>query len=314
MRVFITGGMGFIGRHLAGHLLAGGHHVTVYDNMSNRPRDAPEDPAGARFVEGDILDLELLSDAMKGHDVSVHLAAKISVSASEEDEAEISNVNVNGSLNVAEGCVKNSVPRLIVMSSATVYGQADRDTACTEESPKNPISAYGRSKSRMEDAVTELSERSGLSLTIMRLFNAYGPGQSDAYAGVIQRFADCARRNLPVRIFGDGEQTRDFVHVDDIARIMEAAIAKNPDAKTSVYNIGTGKPVTINELARLVFATLGKSPKITHGGQAEGDIRFSCADVSRLKNQMGYVPETELTDGIRGILSRMPQTGPDGAD
>lgn len=314
MRVFVTGGRGFIGRHLVRHLLERGHQVTVYDNLSNSTRNGLKDLEGARLVEGDIRDLELLSNAMNGHDVSVHLAAKISVTASEEDEAEISDVNVNGSLNVAEGCVKNRVPKLIVMSSATVYGQTDRDTACTEESTKNPVSAYGRSKSRMEDAVTELSKRSGLSLTILRLFNVYGAGQSDAYAGVIQRFADCARRNLPVRIFGDGEQTRDFIHVDDIARITEIAIARNPDSKTSVYNIGTGKPVTINDLARLVFAAFGKSPKITYGEPAQGDIRFSCADVSKLKSQMGYAPETELTDGISGILSQMPQTGPDGAD
>ena len=169
---------------------------------------------------------------MKNHELVIHLAAKTSVSDSNEYPENVMDVNVNGSLNVLESCKNCNISKFIVISPAAVYGEGTETKPHSEDTPTNPISVYGKSKLKMENEVKEFSRTSNLDSIILRLFNVYGEGQSDIYAGVIKKFVNSAQNSKPVVIYGEGNQTRDFIHIDDVVEYIARAI-KNIDGKKS---------------------------------------------------------------------------------
>ncbi len=230
MKIFITGGGGFIGRHLAKFLLEGKFEITIFDDLSNCTKEMIESIGNVNFVKGDIRDYELLKKSMKNHELVIHLAAKTSVSDSNEYQENIMDVNVNGSQNVLKSCKNCNISKFIAISSAAVYGEGIETISHTESTPTNPISVYGKSKLEMENKVQEFSRTSNLDSIIFRLFNVYGEGQSDVYAGVIKKFVNNARQNKPVIIYGKGDQTRDFIHVNDVVEYIARAI-KNINGK-----------------------------------------------------------------------------------
>ncbi len=311
MRAFITGGGGFIGSHLTKYLLARQHQVTVYDNLSNYS-SASVYSSGANLIKGDIRDTGHLKDAMKDHDVVIHLAAEIAVSDSRVTDQEMYKVNVHGTLNVTTSCIANNIPHLIAASSAAVYGEGAQNTSVSENATLRPISTYGKSKMEMEANIIQASAESNLSCTILRLFNVYGLGQSDVYAGVIKKFVKCAKTGKPLTVYGDGEQTRDFIHVSDVVRFVEKTMllgAKDHshhrnNKNINIYNIGSGLPVTINELARMIVSVLSdvKNPvhlHMSHTGARPGDVRFSHANISRAEHDLMYSPSLDLQRGIQ---------------
>ena len=309
MRVLVTGGGGFIGRHLVKKLLGvGGFEVTVLDNGSNCPEDWAV--RGAHPVRADVRDYVAVRNAVKNHGLVIHLAAKTSVSESEKDGGETDEVNVGGSLNVAKACVENGVSGLIAMSSAAVYGEGSRDVPAGEGAPTRPISAYGRSKLGMEGAVREFSDRHGLDSIIFRPFNVYGRGQSGACAGVIKRFSESARDKKPARILGDGTQTRDFVHVDDVVGAVAAAIPRLAGENASVYNIGSGRSITVNGLAGMVFSIFKSELRVSFHDAPRHDIRFSRADIAKLEKKLRYSPRRGLREGIAGTFAEADRAVP----
>ena len=300
MKILVTGGVGFIGKYLVRSLLENDYDVTIFDNISNSTKDSISSlvDIGAKVIEGDItIPLDILN-AVKDQNVVIHLAAKISVSESIKNPAETFQVNVDGTMNLLTACEKNHVKKLIVASSAAVYGEGSHNIKLTEESETNPISPYGESKVRMEQKIREFELKHDIDCIILRFFNIYGIGQSSEYAGVITKFIKRITEKKPLEIFGDGLQTRDFVAIDDVISSIHNSISFG---KSGTYNIASGKTVTIKELAEMMILFSGKKLDIQHTDTLKGDIRNSQADISLAKKDLGYSPKFEL-DKIKELL------------
>lgn len=302
MRVLVTGGAGFIGKYLVKFLIEKGNIVTILDNFSNSSKKSIPHliDIGAKVIEGDITKYNEISNAAKDQDIVIHLAAKISVQESIRNPSETFQVNVDGTKNVLIACEKNSVKKLIVASSAAVYGESLPDVKLTEESKTNPISPYGESKVKMEQSIKNFVSENNINCVILRFFNIYGVGQSDEYAGVITKFIKRITENKPLEIFGDGLQTRDFVSVYDVINVIYNATLND---KNGIYNIASGKAITIKELAELIISISEKKLEVKHVAPKKGDIMHSQADISLAKNNLRYYPKIELKEGIKQLLS-----------
>ncbi|KFM22154.1 Vi polysaccharide biosynthesis protein VipB-TviC [Marine Group I thaumarchaeote SCGC AAA799-B03] len=300
MKILVTGGAGFIGRHVVKSLLEKGHTVTIFDNFSNSLMEKILDLEENRgkIVKGDITNLFEIDNATKEIDIIIHLAAKISVNESVKNPSETFRVNVEGTRNVLKSCVKNSVKKIIVASSAAVYGESSPNTKITEESETNPISPYGESKLKMEQIVKEFALNHDINYVILRFFNIYGKGQSDAYAGVITKFMERIREDKPITIFGDGLQTRDFVAIKDV---VDSIFNSMSSVKNGIYNIASGEAITINELADKMITLSSEKLKIEHLPEKKGDIRHSQADISLAKKELRFFPKFTL-DKIKELL------------
>ncbi len=300
MRVLVTGGAGFIGKHLVGSLLEKDYIVTIFDNFSNSTKGSVSYlvDIGVAVIEGDITKLNEILDAAKNQDVIIHLAAKISVSESISNPSETFQVNVNGTRNVLAACEKNHVKKLIVASSAAVYGEGSPDVKLTEESETSPISPYGESKVRMEQEIREFASEHGISYIILRFFNIFGVGQSKEYAGVISKFIEKIRQDRPLEIFGDGLQTRDFVAIEDVVKSIHNAISND---KSGTYNVASGKAVTIKKLAEMMILSSERNLDIRYLAPKKEDIKYSQADISLAIKDLVYSPKFEL-DRIKEML------------
>jgi UDP-glucose 4-epimerase len=300
MNVIITGGAGFIGKHLARDLLEKGFTVTVFDNFSNSNKKSIASlvDIGARIIEGDITNLQSIINATRKQHYVVHLAARISVEDSIRNPSETFRVNVDGTKNVLEACKKNAVNKLIAISSAAVYGEGVEGIKLTENSRIRPISPYGESKALMEQEIKKFSSKYGLNYTILRLFNVYGVGQSDEYAGVITKFIKNIAKNESLEIFGNGLQTRDFVAVQDVVASIQNAMT---NGSNKIYNIASGKSITIKELAEFMISLSRKNLDIKYLQPREGDINYSQADIFLAKKELKYTPKHDF-DEIKNLL------------
>jgi len=298
----VTGGAGFIGRHLITKLLDDGHEITIFDNFSSSSKNDVTYllESGVSLVTGDILDYDLLLKSMSNHDFVIHLAAQTSVSKSIANPKATVDIIVDGTVNVLKSCVKTNVKNLIFSSSAAVYGNS-LDTLISENSQLSPLSSYGASKLVAEYNLHAFSKFFGLNCISLRLFNVYGNGQSTD-AGVIRKFLKNISEEIPLEIFGDGTQTRDFVHISDVIEAFYCAI-RNIEAKHGkVYNIGSGSATSINELASLLISSKGKDLQLIHKPALEGEIKDSKADISLAKNDIGYSPQMSLSDGLTSLV------------
>jgi len=293
LRILVTGGAGFIGRYLAEHLLKD-NEITIYDDLSNSTREKiiPLINKGAKFVKGDILDFKLLSESSKNFDVTIHLAAKSDVSESVIHPEITSSVNVNGTINVLKCCAQNKIKKIIFASSAAVYGNC-KDLPITEKSKTEPLSPYGASKLSAENEIKNYAKEFGFDAIILRLFNVYGVGQNDLYSGVISIFLKNIVQNKPLVIYGDGEQTRDFVSIYDIVQAFDCAILSN-GVKT--YNIASGRSVSINKLCEILLT--GEKFKVIYKEQKKGDIKNSVADVTLAEKELGFSAKRLLQDEL----------------
>ena len=298
----VTGGAGFIGRHLITKLLDDGHEITIFDNFSSSSKNDVTYllESGVGLITGDILDYDLLLKSMSNHDFVIHLAAQTSVSKSIANPKATVDIIVDGTVNVLKSCVKTNVKNLIFSSSAAVYGNS-LDTLISENSQLSPLSSYGASKLVAEYNLHAFSKFFGLNCISLRLFNVYGNGQSTD-AGVIRKFLKNISEEIPLEIFGDGTQTRDFVHISDVIEAFYCAI-RNIEAKHgNVYNIGSGSATSINELASLLISSKGKDLQLIHKPALEGEIKDSKADISLAKNDIGYSPQMSLSDGLTSLV------------
>lgn len=299
LRVVVTGGAGFIGYWTVRELLRAGHEVRVVDNLSRATfKDALKE-LEVPVLSVDVRDLSKLTDSLEDVDAVIHLASLISVEESARIPREYHEVNVTGTLNVLSAALKVGVAKVVFSSSAAVYGPPVR-IPVDEDHPTRPISVYGATKLAAEAYCRAFHETYGLSVTVLRYFNVYGPGQSSEYAGVIVRFLERLRRGLQPIVYGDGEQYRDFVHVYDVARANLLALESG--GGFAVYNVGTGRPTRIIELARLMARLAGTSPEVEFGPLRPGDIRESVADVTRIREELGFAPRIDLEVGIRELI------------
>lgn len=303
-RVLVTGGAGFIGSHLVDRLTSYGYRLTIMDNLSVGKLGNIEGQLSdgrVRFVKGDIRDVELVRSCVQDADVVVHLAAVISVPFSFENPSLTFDINVNGTLNLLNACARAGVKRFVFVSSCAVYGDP-RYLPVDEIHPTSPLSPYATSKLEGEEGCVNLLEQYGLSIAILRLFNVYGPRQGlNAYSGVITRFLDQARRHTPLVIFGDGSQTRDFVHVWDVAEAILKAL-ETTSAEGEVFNIGFGRATSVNTLAKSVIDLTGADKGVIYEKARIGDVKSSFADISKAEKQLNFKPSVPLDKGLRSLV------------
>lgn len=304
MRVLVTGGAGFIGSHLCPRLLADGHAVFVVDNESNGRRENV--PAGANYTRADVIHPTEVEPVFAGGlDAVCHLAGQVSIIRSFSDPVADLRTNVEGTLNILQLALRHKVPRLLYASSMTAYG--DTSVVPTPETePCRPDSYYGITKHAAERFVHATAERPDLdgefAVTSLRMFSVYGPGQAldNPYQGVLGIFIGNVLRGEPITIFGDGEQTRDFVYIDDIVDAW-AHVLGHPAAKGGVFNFGSGRSRSINELARQVVAAFGYAPgeyEIRHAPLRPGEQRRVQADITRAGAVLGWAPRTPFETGL----------------
>jgi UDP-glucose 4-epimerase len=304
-KVLVTGGAGFIGSHTVDKLLDEGLGVVVLDNLrsGNLENLKPHIGEGnCRFVQGDVRDFGLVKDLVRDVDCVVHSAALISVPESIKNPVLTNDVNVNGALNLLKACVDFDVKRFVYASSCAVYGNAE-SLPIKEACPARPESPYGVSKLVAENYARKYHEDFGLETVCLRYFNVYGPRQvySD-YSGVITQFISRLAKGLPLVIFGDGEQTRDFVHVQDVVEANMLAL-KNGGVAGETFNIGTGVATTINQLANILLEVADKKHlKLNHSKPRRGDINHSVADISKAKAQLDYNPKVSLKEGLEELI------------
>ncbi|EMA08839.1 UDP-glucose 4-epimerase [Haloarcula vallismortis] len=295
-RVLVTGGGGFIGSHLTS-ALATDNHVRVLDDFSTGQRaNLPED---VTVIEGDVRDRETVDAAMEGVDIVFHEAAMVSVPESIEQPADCHELNGTATVDVFD-CARKRDTQVVFASSAAVYGTPD-DVPIGADSPTEPNSPYGFEKRLGEQYARFYNERYGLPTVPLRYFNVYGPrGLDGEYAGVIGTFIRQAQAGEPLTVEGDGTQTRDFVHVDDIVRAN--LLAATTDAVGRPFNVGTGQSVSINELAETVRDVVGADVSIDHVPGRKNDIEHSKADLSDARELLGYEPTVPLREGLKATL------------
>lgn len=306
MRVLITGGAGFIGHNLALYLSNLGYDVKCLDNLSRSSKEAIEvlKNWGIELAIADVTDYDGVMKVLNElrPEVVVHAAALISVGESFDIPEEYFRCNVVGTLTTIRSCCRVGVVRFIYLSSAAVYGDPIK-LPISEEHPVSPKSPYGLSKFMGEEVVRFYSKLYGIEYLILRLFNVYGPRQSlSEYSGVITKFVERVRRGLPPIIYGDGRQSRDFIHVLDVCRAIELCIKSK--VFNEVYNVGSGRPVSINELANLVLRLSGLDLSPIYEGARVGDIRYSYADITKIRKDLGFQPLISLEEGIKELLTK----------
>lgn len=300
MKVLITGGAGFIGHNVGIFLKNLGFDVAVFDNLKRSAEFSVKRLAERNIplIKGDVLNARTLNEALRDVDVVIHAAAYINVEESFKKTTLYLKNNVSGTASVAKACLNKGVKLLIYLSSAAVYGEPI-GTPISEAHPTNPISPYGLSKLTSEEVVRFYSKY-GLKHVILRLFNVYGPGQSKAYAGVITRFIERAVEGLKPIIYGDGEQTRDFVHVKDVSEAIKQTMER--DMVNETFNIGSGSPTKIKELANLVINLANLKCKPVYRQPRAGDIKHSYADISKAKRLLGFTPKVSLKEGLKELI------------
>ncbi len=304
MRILITGGAGFVGKHLAKSLIKNNHSVTIFDNYSNSSEMNIKSLLDkVKFVKGDITNYDDVSNSIIGSEVVIHLASKINVQESFANPNLTKRVNVDGTKNLLEACKENQITNIIVASSAAVYGDCkDSKTYLSENLNTNPTSPYGESKLEMEQTFKSFSEQYGINTAILRFFNIYGVGQTPEYAGVITKFLQKIQENKPLEIYGDGLQTRDFVSIQDVVNSIYDTITNIEGKRGNIYNIASGKSISINDLAKLMVSISEKDLNILHSSPKKGDIKFSHADIALAEKDLGYQPKIDLKDGIRNLM------------
>lgn len=301
MTTLITGGCGFIGRHLAAALIAAGERVIVLDDLSTGDRAALHPQA--ELVIGDITNPDIFDGLLGSVNKVYHLAAIASVERSRTDWHRAHTVNIGGTVNLFHAIAKSGrkIP-VVYASSAAVYGDSNA-LPLAETTPVNPLSAYGADKYACEIHGKIAAGLFGIPNAGMRFFNVYGPGQDpkSPYSGVISIFMDKARKGTPMTIFGDGSQSRDFVFVADVVKALRAAMEflAADGASHEVFNVGTGNAITIRELAKHIITLGGNRSELLFAPQREGEILHSYCNNHHAMQKLAFTPATPLGEGLR---------------
>lgn len=297
LKVLVTGGAGFIGSNIVRHLAGDGHEVVVLDNLLSGFASNVEGIDGARLVVGDIRDEAAVNRAVEGVEVIYHLAAAVGNKRSIDHPILDAEINVIGTLRVLEAARRAGVRKMVTSSSAGIFGEL-KTLPIREDHPVEPDSPYGASKLCKEKECLAYAKLYDLEVVCLRYFNVFGPNQRfDAYGNVIPIFVFQMLRGEPITIFGDGEQTRDFVNVRDVVQAnLKAAEARGV---SGAFNIGSGTRITINDLVRRIAAASGIRPRVSHGPPRPGDVRDSLADITAARRDLGFEPAVDFDEGLR---------------
>ena len=302
MHFFVTGGAGFLGAALSNRLVRDGHQVRVIDDLSaGNPARLGE---RVLFTRGDVADRPKLWTLLQDVDCVYHLAARVQVSESILYPREYNEVNVGGTVSVMEAMRDAGVRRVVFASSGAVYGE-QAEQPVREDQPPNPQSPYAVSKLAAEYYVRAIGALWGIETVVLRIFNAYGPGQNlpPSHPPAVPRFMHQALRGGSLVIFGGGGQTRDFVYVDDVVEALVAA-ATAPDVDRRIINLGSGRETSVNELTALTAEVVGREIEVLHSPAESGGVSHLCADISVARKLLNYEPRVDLAQGLRLTLER----------
>lgn len=304
-RILVTGGAGFIGSHLADEMIKDRYEVTVLDDFSTGKtgniKQAITSPS-FRLIRADLRSKPSVKEAVGEAEVVFHLAAQTSVPYSIRHPSITRDTNVTGTMNVLEACLNSQAKQFIFVSTCAVYGEAQH-LPISEEHPAHPTSPYAESKLEAEQLCRKFMASHGLKTTILRPFNVYGPRmRKDQYAGVIASFLQRLRNGKPPIIYGDGTQTRDFIHVQDAVHAMKAVIG-NDRAGGQTFNVATGAPTTITQLAQLLTELVDdENVKPQHTAARQGDLKQSYADIHKARSLLGFEPKVRLKQGLLSLI------------
>ena len=303
MNCLVTGGAGFIGSNLVEFLVKDGHEVTVLDDLSSGYREnllQCEWGEKIRFLQGDVRDEGLLREATRNQEAVFHLAASVGNKRSIEHPLLDADINVMGTLKVLEAARFSGCRKVVFSSSAGIFGEL-KTLPIEENHPVEPDSPYGCTKLCAEKLCLAYAKLYDLEAVALRYFNVYGPRQRfDAYGNVIPIFVFQILRGEPINIFGDGEQTRDFVHVRDVVQAnVKAALSRGV---SGAFNIASGTRITINALVELLREA-GLRPQVRMAPPRPGDVRHSLADLTRARTSLGYEPSVGLAEGLREYVA-----------
>jgi len=306
MTVMVTGGAGFIGSHIVDAIIGRGLEVVVVDNLSTGKREYVNDKA--RLYHADLTERNQIHEIFKREDVDVifHEAAQVQVRKSMEDPISDARCNILGSINLLEAAVNSGVKKFIYASSGgAIYGEP-RYLPVDENHPVHPLSPYGASKYTVEKYLDVYKALYGLKSVSLRYGNVYGPRQDPlGEAGVIAIFANRILRGRSPVIFGDGEQTRDFVYVEDVAEANMVAMERSAEG---AFNIGTGKASSVNDVSTILREEFQSSINPVYGEPVEGEVRHIHLDISKAKKELGWKPKVDLGEGIRRFLNGLAKT------
>ena len=296
--ILVTGGAGFIGSNLVKELVETGNSVKIIDNFSTGYPANLEPFPSVKIIYGDIRDKSAINNAMKDIEIVFHLAASVGNKRSIEDPIYDSDVNILGTIQVLEAARKTKIQKIVVTSSAAIYGEL-KFLPITESHPVEPDSPYGCSKLAEEKLALAYAKMYNMNIVCLRYFNVYGPNQRyDAYGSAIPIFVSNMIKNIPTLVYGDGDQTRDFVNVYDV---VQANIkAASTDNIHGVFNIGSGKSVTINEIIKIILKN--NKADVIHKPERMGEIRHSVADISSAHASFDYTPSVNLEEGINDYI------------
>ncbi len=305
MNYLITGGAGFLGTALCNRLARQGHTVRALDDCSNG------DPSGlvsqVNFVKGDVNDKPLLWQLLQDIDCVYHLAALVSVPESSLFPSEYNRINVNGTVNLMEAIRDAKVRRIVFASSGAIYGQLDH-VPYSESDEVKPGSPYAVSKLAAEYYVKQISADTGVEAVILRIFNAYGPGQRipNSHPPIIVNYLKHALTNGSIVIHGDGTQTRDYVFVDDVVNALVTSATAN-GVDQHIINIGSGVETSVLELVRQVRDVTQRKPEEIFNPHKSGGTPRMAADISKAYEKLNYLPMTPLAAGLRLTMERDPR-------
>ncbi|WP_372479148.1 NAD-dependent epimerase/dehydratase family protein [Halomicrobium sp. HM KBTZ05] len=302
--VLVTGGAGFVGGQLV-QTLAPDNDVTVLDDLSTGERDrVPDD---VTFVHGDVRDQRKLKQEIEAADVVFHEAAVVGVPASLRDPPRSNHVNTGATVQLLD-YARQYDTRVVLASSAAIYGEPE-SVPIGEDHPLEPTSPYGVDKLAVDHYARVFAQQYDLPVVPLRYFNIYGPRTGpNPYSAVVDVFLEQARNGEPITVHGTGEQTRDFVHVDDV--VQSNLRAATTDEVGVAYNVGTGSSVSIAELAELIRSATDSDSPITHTDERPGDISDSEADISRARERLGYEPTVDLRSGIDRLVDAATPADP----
>ena len=303
MLFLVTGGAGFIGSHISDRLLADGHRVRILDNFSTGKQENIPDAADVEVIEGDVGNYDTVRTAMEQVDIVYHEAAIASVAETVGNPLASERVNYRGTLNILEAARHVGVKRVMLACSAAVYGDLP-ELPKQESMPVKPLSPYAVDKLASEQACQMYTHLYGLETVSLRYFNVFGPRQdpSSPYSGVISIFSDILGQGKQPTIYGDGEQTRDFVYVSDVVEAnIKAATA--PAAAGKAINIATGGKLSINELLKTIADLKGQPFEPPYKPGRQGDIRHSRADISAAREYLDWQPVVSFEDGLRKLFA-----------
>ena len=306
MKLIVTGGAGFVGSHLIELLITKKHFPFIVDNLSSGNYKYIKrhiDTSKAKFFKIDIRDYKKLKKLPKA-DAIIHLGAVASVVESISNPRYVSDVNVNGTLNMLELCKEKKIKKFIFASSAAIFGNYEK--RISEMSPTEPVTVYGSTKLTGEQYCKIYSKLFGIKIIVLRPFNIYGKRQNDSYAGVIHKFLERVKNNkLPI-IFGTGKQTRDFINVGDVVRVFEKSLHIKNTKKYDFFNLGTGKSISINYLAKACLEITNKNNfKPIYKKAIPGVVIHSSVDIKKLSKVFGFVPHFELRHGIKTMIENL---------